>query len=172
MQFLAVSYLLPAVLLNPVLILHTLNSLLCRLLPSFADQPLPKWSDPTTWGPHAIPPYLDVHSSDNLCWVYTIFMVVVQLFAFERISTHRCDDVEKEEAQARTTKVAVAKHEAITGDDAVVAAVEVEVVPQKANVAKKLSDDRGGSKLNTEAYVERLEEWSRKSDAVAGFIVR
>ncbi|KAI9868813.1 MAG: hypothetical protein M1813_004664 [Trichoglossum hirsutum] len=167
MQSLTTSYLLPALLLNPVLILHTLNSLLCRLLPSFADQPLPTWSDPTTWGPHGTPPYLDVHSSDNLCWFYTICMVFLQLFAFERISTRRCDA--KEKVQAETKKIVATRDddETIARDNVV---ATVEVIPRKVNVTKKLSDDRA-SKLNTEAYVERLEEWGRKSDAVAGFFM-
>ncbi|KAI9763343.1 MAG: hypothetical protein M1840_000608 [Geoglossum simile] len=165
MQALSTSYLLPAVLLNPVLILHTLNSLLCRLLPSFADQPLPTWSDPTTWGPHGTPPYLDVHSSANFCWAYTICMVCLQLFAFERVSQGRCDAREKVEAEAR--EVAASKDEVTARNNV---ATLMEVVPRIAVVGRKLSDDRG-LKLSREAYVERLEAWGRNSDAVAGFFM-
>jgi len=164
MQALSTSYLLPAVLLNPILILHTLNSLLCRLLPSFADQPLPTWSDPTTWGPHGTPPYLDVHSSANFCWVYTICMVCLQLFAFEKVSQGRCDAREKVEAEARE----VAAEDEVTARSNMAALMEV--VPRIASVGRKISDDRG-SKLSREAYVERLEAWGRNSDAVAGFLM-
>ncbi|KAI9850716.1 MAG: hypothetical protein M1838_005207 [Thelocarpon superellum] len=91
------TYLLPAILLNPVLLLHTLNTIVSRLPSAFPSiamdvSPLPRY------GPHATLPYLDVHANDNLCWSYTAFMVGVQLLAFGRVSGMR------RQAEAVTTE--------------------------------------------------------------------
>lgn len=83
------SYLLPAIFLNPVLFLHSLNTILSRILPpivvSATAQP-PPYSDR---GPSACHPHLDIHSSESFCWSYTIVMVCAQLMAFGRVSQCR-----------------------------------------------------------------------------------
>ncbi|KAI9816246.1 MAG: hypothetical protein M1827_001847 [Pycnora praestabilis] len=91
---LATTYLLPAFLLNPILLLHTLNWTLSRALPSTTcinptSIALPSPSTLPTWGPAGTLPHLDIHASDPLCWVYTAFIVGVQLFAFGRVSSER-----------------------------------------------------------------------------------
>ncbi|KAI9668952.1 MAG: hypothetical protein M1817_005175 [Caeruleum heppii] len=87
------TYLLPAVFLNPVLLLHTFNTILSRLLPvTTTSSLLPGDTLPPslpTWGPHPTAPHFDVHAHDNLCWSYTVFMVGVQLVAFGRVSGAR-----------------------------------------------------------------------------------
>lgn len=35
------------------------------------------------------PPYLDMHADDQLCWGYTVVMVLVQVFAFGRVNDNR-----------------------------------------------------------------------------------
>ena len=83
------SYLLPAIFLNPVLFLHSFNTILSRILPplvvSATTQP-PPFSD---LGPSACHPHLDVHRSESFCWSYTIVMVCAQLMAFGRVSQCR-----------------------------------------------------------------------------------
>ena len=76
------NYLASAIFLNPVIILHSLNSLLSQVLPTQTTPalslPSPRWP----WGPPAERSYLDLHSSEKLCWSYTAVMVLTQLFAF------------------------------------------------------------------------------------------
>lgn len=84
------NYVLPALILNPILFLHSLNTILSRILPPVVVQgalvqPLPYSSK----GPSAEHPHMDVHASDRLCWSYTIFMVGMQLVAFGRVSMSR-----------------------------------------------------------------------------------
>ena len=83
------NYLLPAIFLNPILFLHSLNTILSRILPPVhvagTLQP-PPYSD---LGPSGCHPHLDVHYSDNLCWSYTVVMVLAQLFAFDRVTQVR-----------------------------------------------------------------------------------
>lgn len=90
------SYLLPAIFLNPVLFLHSLNTILSRILPpivaSATTQPPPY----STLGPSACHPHLNMHSSESFCWSYTIVMVCAQLMAFGRVSQCR------EEGRERT----------------------------------------------------------------------
>ena len=91
------NYLLPAIFLNPILFLHSLNTILSRILPPIqvmgSFQP-PPYSD---LGPSACHPHLDVHYSDNLCWSYTIVMVIAQLFAFDRVTQVRSEKSERGE---------------------------------------------------------------------------
>ena len=84
------SYVIPALFLNPILFLHSVNAILSRILdPIFihnvAVQPAPY----TVKGPSAQHPHLDIHASDQLCWSYTLVMVGVQLIAFSGIQTRR-----------------------------------------------------------------------------------
>ncbi|KAL9070056.1 MAG: hypothetical protein Q9161_005112 [Pseudevernia consocians] len=80
------SYIVPAIFLNPVLFLMSLNTILSRLLPPVivdaAKQPPPY----STFGPSAQHPHLDIHASEKLCWSYTFLIVCAQLAAFGRVS--------------------------------------------------------------------------------------
>ena len=99
------SYLLPAIVLNPVLFLHSVNTILSRILPpivvSAAIQPPPF----SGLGPSATHPHLDIHSSESFCWSYTIVMVCAQLVAFGRVSQFR----EEHRERKRTKERAAAK---------------------------------------------------------------
>ena len=83
------NYVLPAVLLNPILFLHSLNAILSRLLPPItvdaATQPVPYYP----LGPSAEHPHIDMHAHDNLCWSYTCVMVCAQLVVFGRVNRMR-----------------------------------------------------------------------------------
>ena len=83
------SYLLPAIFLNPVLFLHSLNTILSRILPPIHVLGAAQQPPFSTLGPSAFSPHIDVHSSDRFCWSYTIVMVCAQLVAFGRISQCR-----------------------------------------------------------------------------------
>lgn len=80
------SYIVPAIFLNPVLFLLSLNTVLSRVLPPIlvdaAKQPPPY----STFGPSSQHPHLNVHASEKLCWSYTFLIVCAQLAAFERVS--------------------------------------------------------------------------------------
>ncbi|MDI1493182.1 MAG: hypothetical protein OHK93_004970 [Ramalina farinacea] len=88
---LSTSYIIPAVLLNPILFLHSMNALLSRILPPMIvdspNQPPPYYP----LGPSAQHPHLDIHASDGLCWSYTMVMVCAQLLAFGKVSMIRED---------------------------------------------------------------------------------
>ena len=92
------TYIVPAIFLNPVLFLMSLNTILSRILPPIdindAKQPPPH----STLGPSAEHPHLDVHASENLCWGYTAFIVCAQLAAYGRVGFRR----EEGREQART----------------------------------------------------------------------
>jgi hypothetical protein len=83
-------YVLPAIILNPVVILHGINTILAHLLPptlstSTSCRP---WLE--QFGPSAdTSPYLDVHANEQLCWSYTLVMVGVQILAFGRVGDNR-----------------------------------------------------------------------------------
>ena len=83
------SYIVPAIFLNPVLFLISLNTLLSRVLPPIimdaAKQPPPY----STFGPSAQHPHLNIHASEKLCWSYTFLIVCAQLAAFGKISEGR-----------------------------------------------------------------------------------
>ena len=83
------SYIVPAIFLNPVLFLMSLNTILSRVLPPIivdAGKQPPPYS---TFGPSAEHPHLNIHSSEKLCWSYTFFIVCAQLAAFGRVSECR-----------------------------------------------------------------------------------
>ena len=91
------SYIVPAVFLNPVLFLLSLNTILSRVLPPVtidaAEQPPPY----STFGPSAQHPHLNIHTSEKLCWSYTFLIVCVQLAAFGKVNECR----EESKAKAR-----------------------------------------------------------------------
>ena len=86
---LTTSYLLPAIFLNPILFLHSVNTILSRVLPpviaATAIQPAPY----SNLGPSGLYPHLDIHSSEQLCWSYTAVIVCAQLLAFGKVSQSR-----------------------------------------------------------------------------------
>ena len=108
---LTTNYLLPAILLNPVLFLHSLNTILSRILPPVIAatpvQPAPY----SALGPSANHPHLDIHASENLCWSYTAVMVCAQLFAFGRVSQRREEGRERRERKREERRLALLKQE-------------------------------------------------------------
>ena len=93
------SYIVPAVFLNPVLFLLSLNTILSRVLPPVivdaAEQPPPY----STFGPSAQHPHLNIHASEKLCWSYTFLIVCVQLAAFGKVS--QCRDASEAKAKMK-----------------------------------------------------------------------
>ncbi|MCJ1395554.1 hypothetical protein MMC18_008440 [Xylographa bjoerkii] len=94
---LTTTYLIPAILLNPILFLHSLNTILSRILPPIVAAVPIQPSPYSTLGPSANYPHLDVHASDNLCWSYTVVMVCAQLVAFGSVSQAREEGRERRE---------------------------------------------------------------------------
>ena len=90
------NYIVPGLLLNPILFLWSVNTILSRLLPPIvvnaAAQPPPFYP----LGPSAEHPHLDIHSSERICWSYTAFIVCANLAAFGRVNGRR------QEAKERT----------------------------------------------------------------------
>lgn len=86
---LSTSYLVPGLLLNPVLFLYGLNTILSRVLPPIivdtSMQPAPYYPR----GPSAEHPHLNIHASESLCWSYTAFIVCANLAAFGRVSERK-----------------------------------------------------------------------------------
>ena len=97
------SYIVPAIFLNPVLFLMSLNTILSRCLPPVivdaAKQPPPY----STLGPSAQHPHLDIHASERLCWSYTLFIVCAQLAAFGRVSG--CREAGKVKARMKRHRI-------------------------------------------------------------------
>ncbi|MCJ1431479.1 hypothetical protein MMC27_000832 [Xylographa pallens] len=98
---LTTTYLIPAILLNPVLFLHSLNTILSRILPPIVAAVPIQPSPYSTLGPSANYPHIDMHASDNLCWSYTAVMVCAQLVAFGSVSQAREDGRERKEKNKR-----------------------------------------------------------------------
>lgn len=96
------SYIVPAIFLNPVLFLMSINTILSRCLPPIvidaAKQPPPYF----TFGPSAQHPHLNVHASEKLCWSYTFLIVCVQLAAFGRVS--ECREAGKVKARSKANR--------------------------------------------------------------------
>jgi hypothetical protein len=85
------NFLIPSIVLNPVLFLHSLNALLTYLLPYLEGY------DPES---SHVQPHLDLHKDEHLCCVYSTFIVLAQLIAFRRY------DLSKEERQAGSMNIA------------------------------------------------------------------
>ena len=83
------SYVIPAIFLNPVLLLMSINTVLSRVLPPIMVDAVVQPPPYSTFGPSAKHPHLDVHASESLCWSYTIFIVCAQLLAFGGVSARR-----------------------------------------------------------------------------------
>ncbi len=104
------SYILPAILLNPILFLMSLNTILSRVLPPIivdaAKQPPPY----STFGPSAQHPHLNIHSSEKLCWSYTFLIVCAQLAAFGRVSECREESKVKVRIKRESTQAKAGAH--------------------------------------------------------------
>ena len=89
------NYIVPGLLLNPILFLWSVNTILSRLLPPIvvnaAVQPPPFYP----LGPSAEHPHLDIHSSERICWSYTAFIVCANLAAFGRVNERRQEAKER-----------------------------------------------------------------------------
>jgi len=83
------SYLVPAILLNPILFLHSINTLLAQLSPTTlnpSNAALPFTIDSLkNWPEHKV----DMHSNDNLCWSYTMVLVCAQCWVFGKVLSAR-----------------------------------------------------------------------------------
>lgn len=90
MTFLSTTYLLPGILLNPAFVLHLMNTFISHLLPpppaiSTSPHPVFESLGPLPGSQWAF----DVHEDDALCWRYTAFMVILQMWVFGRVSGNR-----------------------------------------------------------------------------------
>lgn len=102
---LTTSYIIPAIFLNPVIFLHCLNTVFSRTLPPIAVAGPVQRSPYTMYGPAAVRQHVDVQSSENLCWGYTIIMIFAQLLAYGQISQRRVERRESREQRDETVKV-------------------------------------------------------------------
>lgn len=82
------AYLLPGIVLNPVLLLHGFNTFASHFIPSaistVASYSRYKWMEDCGPPGNQIP-YFYVHTNDSLCWSYTAVMVVVQVLTYIKI---------------------------------------------------------------------------------------
>jgi hypothetical protein len=82
------NLILPTIFLNPVLFLHSLNTILTKLLPTMNGHE-----------GNSAQPHLDIHASESLCWGYTALIVWAQMAAFLRF-----DRLREEQEKARLRK--------------------------------------------------------------------
>lgn len=86
----AFNYVLPAVFLQPGFILHLINTFTSHLFPpplTLSESPHPLF---VSLGPlPGTELLMDVHKDDQLCWCYTLLMVLVQFLAFGRVQGNR-----------------------------------------------------------------------------------
>ena len=86
------SYLVPAVFLNPIVILHAINTYASHYIPSAMRSVATSSLFPSfeiLGPPGNQAPYLDMHKDDALCWKYTALMVVVQVLAYSKVCDNR-----------------------------------------------------------------------------------
>lgn len=106
------NYLLPAVLFNPVVILHGFNTICSHMTPTAHVVSTSNYQWLENLGPSvASGPYFDVHSNEQLCWGYTILMVLVQVLAYGTVNDNRDQrKIAKAAAKAeRERKIAMEK---------------------------------------------------------------
>jgi hypothetical protein len=78
------NLILPTIFLNPVLFLHSLNTILTKLLPTMNGHE-----------GNSAQPHLDIHASESLCWGYTALIVWAQMAAFLRFDRLREEQEKK-----------------------------------------------------------------------------
>jgi len=100
---LSTSYIIPAIFLNPIILLHGLNTIFSRTLPPIAIAGPIQRPPYSMYGPAAVRQHFDVQSSEILCWGYTIIMICAQLIAYGQISQRR---VERKEIPKQTDETA------------------------------------------------------------------
>lgn len=84
------SYVVPAILLNPCIVLHFFNTAISHFRSSGVVDSTSPHQYLERFGPAAhSDPYIDIHTNDQLCWGYTFLMVIIQLLAFGRVSDNR-----------------------------------------------------------------------------------
>ncbi len=110
------NYIVPGLLLNPILFLWSVNTILSRLLPPIvvnaAVQPPPFYP----LGPSAEHPHLDIHSSERICWSYTAFIVCANLAAFERVNGRRQEAKERVRLRKERARKTFIEAKLLNGD--------------------------------------------------------
>lgn len=71
----SLKFLLPSVVLNPVLLLHGINAILTYLLPCLDGH------DENSY----VQPHVNLHKNESLSWVYSALIILAQLLAFLRL---------------------------------------------------------------------------------------
>lgn len=80
------NYLLPAIFLNPAVVLHVINTAISHLQGASYVRSLSPNPFIESLGP--VPEselYFDMHANDRLCWNYTALMVLVQLLVMWKL---------------------------------------------------------------------------------------
>jgi hypothetical protein len=106
------NYFLTAMILNPVAILHLINTFCSRMSPTPHAPSMSKYPWVESLGPPgAMKPYFDVHSNEQLCWGYTFIMVLVQILAYGTVVDNRTRRKGAKDAarKERERKIAVEK---------------------------------------------------------------
>ena len=104
------NYIIPGLLLNPVLFLWSINTILSRVLPPIIVDAAVQPPSYYPLGPSAEHPHIDIHASESVCWSYTAFIVCANLAAFGRVSGHRAAG--KEQARLKKELARKMKREA------------------------------------------------------------
>ncbi|CZS89232.1 uncharacterized protein RAG0_00638 [Rhynchosporium agropyri] len=117
MPTLSTTYLIPAILLNPPFVLHLFNTFISHMMPPPPSISHSPHSFMESIGPiRNAPPYLDMHADEQLCWGYTVVMVLVQVLAFDRVNDNRvrrksAKAAKLERERIRKEKLAILKAE-------------------------------------------------------------
>jgi len=97
------TYILPAIVLNPLVVLHGFNTFASHWIPSaistVASQSPHKIIEALGPIPGHADPYLDLHANDHLCWGYTMAMVLLQVIAYGKVSGNR--EIRKERKERK-----------------------------------------------------------------------
>jgi hypothetical protein len=108
------TYLLPAVLLNPIVILHGINTFWSHMIPSVIATSTSQHQWLERLGPSAASePYFNVHNNDQMCWGYTAILVIVQILAYGRVRNNRVKRKSARAAKMEQEKVARISREAL-----------------------------------------------------------
>jgi hypothetical protein len=101
-SFLATTYLLPIIALNPSIVIHFINTIYSHFLPSagsVSHSPYP-WFERLGPVPGTSLLY-DVHDHDQSLWVFTVMMVLLQVVVFEWVKENRAQMELARKANAR-----------------------------------------------------------------------